>query len=243
MTKVLEAFTKEELEEVFDHPPIREVDFEIRFSPRLRVAAELWRLQEQLVEKYPAVSTESAFQPTGSVLSINVFQNPLVGRIIKISQENFVIAFTRYTCFEDFKAEVIERTKEFCSTFDVKTLTRVGLRYVNNIVIPAGGATSSLLRFVRPLMDFDRIPLDNTEQFVNEVRMRDGGHMVTLRGVLLAPLDDGRRVYVLDIDCHSGGQQTAGDITALLDEYHDSAQKFFLDHVTEDYKKVMRGKQ
>jgi uncharacterized protein (TIGR04255 family) len=92
-------------------------------------------------------------------------------------------------------------------------------------------------------MDFDRIPLDDTEQFVNEVRMRYKAHMVTVRGVLLAPLEDRRRVYVLDLDCHSRGPEVAKDIPRLLDEYHDSAQKFFLDHVTEDYKKVMRGKQ
>jgi uncharacterized protein (TIGR04255 family) len=243
VTKELEAFTNEELDEVFDHPPIREVAFEIRFAPRLRVTAELWRLQDRLVEQYPTASTESVFQPTGSMLTVHVFQNSITGRLIKISHENFVIAFTRYTRFEDFKEEVISRTDEFFSTFGVNALTRVGLRYVNNIVIPAAEAASSLLHFVRPLMDFDRIPLDDTEQFVNEVRMRYKAHMVTVRGVLLAPLEDRRRVYVLDLDCHSRGPEVAKDIPRLLDEYHDSAQKFFLDHVTEDYKKVMRGKQ
>src|SRR5258708_1440420 len=39
-------FPKPKLDGVFRLPPLREVAFEIRFSPRLRVNAELWKIQE-----------------------------------------------------------------------------------------------------------------------------------------------------------------------------------------------------
>lgn len=243
MTRTFAAFTKEELDEVFPHPPIREVAFEIRFATRLRVNAELWKLQDLLVEQYPNVSTEAVIFPSaGTPLSVNVFQNAVTGRVIKVSQENFVIAFTKYTRFEDFTQEVLGKTQQFCETFGVNALTRVGLRYVNNIVIPAGEPTSSLLRVVRPHMDFERVPVNDIVQFVNEVRMTYESHLVTLRGVLLSPLEDQRRIYVLDIDCHSARPESATSIREILSIYHDSAQAFFLDHVTDEYKKVMRGK-
>ncbi len=243
MTRSLEKFTTQELEEVFAHPPIREVAFEIRFAPRLRVPAELWRLQDQLVEEYPEVATESLFQPSGAALSINVFQNPANERVIKVSQQNFVIAFTRYTRFEDFKDEALQKTKQFCATFGITALLRVGLRYVNNIVLPAADSTVSLLKFVRPFADLQRLPAENIDQFVTEVRLRHRDSMVMLRGVLLAPLEDGRKIYVLDIDCYSQGPETAERVPDLLDSYHDIAQRFFLDHVTEEFKAVMRGQK
>jgi uncharacterized protein (TIGR04255 family) len=242
MSQISSSFTTEELNEVFLRPAIREVAFEIRFAPRLRVGAELWRLQDQLAEEYPAVGTEAVFQPGGGMLSVNVFQNPTSGRVLKVSQENFVVAFTRYNCFEDFKTEALAKTQTFCSTFGVATATRVGLRYVNDIVIPAGRPAAALLELTRPFFDFDRLAIANLDQFVNEIRFRHNKHLVTLRSVFLAPLEDGRRIYVLDIDCHSPSSQPTDAITDLLDQYHDAAQRYFLDHITEAYKDVMRGK-
>lgn len=236
-------FSQEALEEVFPRPGIREVAFEIRFATRLRVNAELWKLQDQLVDEYPTTTTESIVQPGIGVLNLSVFQNPTAGRVIKVSQENFVIAFTNYTRFEDFKAEVINKTGRFCATFEVSSLTRAGLRYVNNIMLPAPGETSSLLQFVRPLIDCERLELTGVDQFITEVRMRYAGHMVTLRSVLLPTLEGRRRIYVLDIDCYDEGQTPAKAVEEILDKYHDTAQRFFLDHITEEYKNVMRGKR
>src|SRR5258706_1593333 len=89
-------FTADELGEIFPNSPLREVAFEIRFPPRLRVPAEIWRLQDQLVHKYPEVGKETTIQAAGAVTDVAVFQNPAENRLIKVSQQNFVIAFTRY---------------------------------------------------------------------------------------------------------------------------------------------------
>jgi uncharacterized protein (TIGR04255 family) len=239
---VSKAFPQPELDEVFPRPPLREVAFEIRFAPRLRVNAELWKIQDEIVEEYPALSMEQVVQASGTLLPVNVFQNPNAARAVKISQENFVVAFTRYTRFEDFKAEVIAKTKRFCEKFDISTVSRAGLRYVNNFIVPGSGKTSEILRYVRPVVDFDRLDADEIQHFVTEVRMRQREHLVTLRGALLAPLEGGQRVYVLDVDCHNSESHSSRDIPKLLDTYHETAQLFFLDHVTEEYKNIMRGK-
>lgn len=243
MPNTLRNFTGAELDEVFPRPAVREVAFEIRFAPRFRVNAELWKLQDQLVDQYPEASVEPVmFQPSGPILNVNVFQNQSTGKVIKVSQENFVIASTRYTCFEDFKDEVVKRTEDFRAAFGLTMVSRVGLRYVNNVPLPPGSLSTSLLRFVRPFVDFDRVGIDTVEQFVSEIRARHNEHEVTIRGALLPPLDDGRRMYILDIDCHSAGPQSADRIPHLLDVFHETAQRFFLDHITEELKGVMRRK-
>jgi uncharacterized protein (TIGR04255 family) len=242
MSLVARSFPQDVLDEVFQHPPIREVAFEIRFAPRLRINAELWKIQDAIVDEYPNVGSESLIQPSGGMIPVNIFQNHSVGRTIKVSQENFVLAFTRYTRFEDFKEEALKRIRQFCETFDVTSLLRIGLRYVNHIVIPRSETTASLLRFVRPVVDFDRVSIEEVDQFVTEIRMRRGGHNVTMRGALLAPLEDGRRIYVLDIDCHNRQQHRSSEVSQLLDIYHEGVQTVFLEHVTEEYKNVMRGR-
>ncbi len=173
---------------------------------------------------------------------MNVFQNQVTARAIKVSQENFAVAFSRYTRFEDFKEEVLSRLGQFCEMFDIGTVLRTGLRYVNHIVIPPAESVSTVTQFVRPFIDFDRVNIDWVDQFVTEVRIRRSNFLVTLRGVLLSRLEDGRRIYVLDIDCHGNTQQLARDIPKILDAYHEMAQVYFLDHITDRYKDHMRGK-
>ena len=231
-------YRNSELEEVFSKPPLREVAFEIRFTPRLRVQAEIWRLQDQLVDVYPVVSTESAIQTNGAVIDISVFQDPVAARTLKVSSQNFVVAFSRYLCFEDFKEEITARVRQFCSTFGVDSFTRVGLRYVNEISMPEL-SVDSLLEYVRPMVDFDRFPLRDIDQFATEVRAQYRSHMVTVRGVLLPGL---LRTYVLDIDCHTESPKSSVSYPELLELFHDSAQRIFLDHITDRFKEVMRGK-
>jgi uncharacterized protein (TIGR04255 family) len=233
------TFTTEELEEVFARPPLREVAFEVRFQPRLRVQAEIWRLQEQLATRYPEVGKESALQTNGTIFDVAVFSSSSECRVIKVTHQNFLIAFTRYSRFEDFREEVVTRTEQFCTTFGIDSLTRVGLRYVNEIILPTP-EPSSLLTYVRPLVTFDRFPVEQVDQLAVEIHSRYRSHLLTVRTALLPGV---LRTYVLDIDCHNNTEVSVRNYAAMLGDFHDSAQRLFLDHITEDYKDLMREKQ
>jgi uncharacterized protein (TIGR04255 family) len=231
-------FTTGELEEVFPANPIREVDFEIRFTPRLRVQAEMWRFQESVVTEYPEVGLESAILPNGTTLSVTVFQNQAKARLIKVSPQNMALAFSAYKNFEEFKDEVLKQSDDFCKTFGVTELTRIGLRYVNEIPLPTQ-ESSSMTKYVRPLVAFDRIPLETVQQFALQMSATAGGHMVLVRTAMIAgPI----RTYILDIDAYTEIVRPASEISTLLDQFHDTAQRVFLDHVTDEYKRVMRAK-
>jgi uncharacterized protein (TIGR04255 family) len=239
MSSAARSFTKSELEEMFPANPIREVDFEIRFAPRLRIQAEMWRFQEDLRAEYPDVGLESALLPNGSTLNVTVFQNQVKARVIKVSPQNMALAFSTYNNFEDFKDEVQRRSASFCETFDVTSLTRIGLRYVNEIPLPTQ-QSDSMTRYVRPLVEFDRIPLDSVQQFALQMAAKQGDHMVLVRTAMLAgPI----RTYILDIDAYTETEKPAGEIGTLLDGFHDAVQRVFLDHVTDEYKKVMKGEK
>ncbi len=237
MPTTTRTFTNKELGEVFPANPIREVDFEIRFTPRLRVQAEMWRFQESVVADYPDVGLESALLPSGATLNVTVFQNVGKARLIKVSPQNMALAFSAYADFEDFKEEVLKRSTEFCNIFDVLSLTRIGLRYVNEIPLPTQRA-ESMTKYVNPLVEFERIPLGSVQQFALQLSAQVGDHMIQVRTAMLSgPI----RTYILDIDAYTETVKSAAEIGTLLDRFHDTAQKVFLDHVTDEYKQVMRA--
>ena len=92
--------------------------------------------------------------------------------------------------------------------------------------------------YVKPLVEFDRIPLDSVQQFALQMAAKLDDHMILVRTALLAgPI----RTYVLDIDAYAETVKATSEISALLDRFHDSVQRVFLDHVTDEFKQVMRG--
>jgi uncharacterized protein (TIGR04255 family) len=238
VSSVTSALSSIDLDEVFPHPPLREVAFEIRFATRFRVSSELFKLQDRLVEQYPEAGTESVLQPNGTSFQLQVFQNLEAGRVIKVSQNNFALAFTKYRRFEDFKDEILAKTELFCSTFGIASIERIGLRYVNNIAL-SGSDPHLLLRYVRPFIDFERISVESVQQFFNELVYTYDNHMVTVRSVLML---ERVRTYVLDIDCHSDQKRSVDSLGDVVDHFHNSAQRIFLSHVTDEFKQVMRGK-
>jgi len=229
---------KEDFDEVFPNPPIREVDMEVRFAPRLRIPVEIWKFQDFVVKEYPGVSNETAVSQSANMVAVVVFQNSEAGRVIKVSQQNLVFSFTTYKTYEDFKTEVLRRSKEFCSLFGIETFARVGLRYVNEILIPEP-EPEAILKYVRPFAAFGRIGIQNVRQFITDLRLSFDAHQVTFRAALLR---DRLPTYVLDIDCYSDAEQLVEHLERSLDLYHESAQRLFLDHITEEYKNLMRGK-
>ena len=64
--------------------------------------------------------------------------------------------------------------------------------------------------------------------------------MILVRTAMLAgPI----RTYILDIDAYTETVKPTTEIGVLLDRFHNTAQRVFLDHVTDEYKQVMRGKK
>lgn len=243
MLEPLQAISDKELRENFPNPAVREVACEIRFAPRLRILPEVWRIQEKLADSHPDIGEERIPQGDGRVLQTYVFSNPASQSLVKVSQENFVVARNRYTTFEDFKADAISLISEFARQFDVTVIQRTGLRYVNHIELPIENTVATLQRYLRAPIDFSRVEVEYIEQFLSEFRLRSGEHKLTVRGALLQlPLPARTSLYILDLDGYDTESRNSGDLETLLDAFHRAIQISFLQHLTEDYKNIMRGK-
>lgn len=231
----------EEMLEIFPHPSVREVALELGFTPRLRIASEAWRIQDLLAESYPAVSEKVQAQDRGGLLQAYLFANPEEGRSIEVSQQSFAVTFNRYGSFEEFKDEALRRTELFADKFGVQSFLRSGLRYVNQIDLAPAQGVRELARYVKLPMDFERFDPEEIEEFKTEFRLDLQEHKMTIRNQLLRPPGKDRRLFILDLDCHTLARVELDELPHLMDRFHRHIQIQFLEHIREEYKQVMRG--
>ncbi|HEV7673281.1 MAG TPA: TIGR04255 family protein [Candidatus Angelobacter sp.] len=233
--------SEKDLNEIFPHPAVREVACEIRFAPRLRIVPDIWRVQDKVASSYPQVGEEETRVGDSKPLRTFVFANPTEQRLIKVSQENFVFVTLQYRSYEELKAEALKRIDDFCQEFEINSLQRIGLRYVNHIELGKKDGITALQKYVNAPVKFDEFELKQLEQFLTEFRIAIGHHKLTIRGALLQlPTDLNRLLYVLDLDCFTLGANLPAALDKLLDEFHYAIQLQFLKHVREEYKQLMR---
>ena len=229
------------MQEIFPYPSVREVAFELRFAPRLRITSEVWRIQDSLAESYPAVSQELLTLDTGRQVQAYVFGNSGTGSSIKVSQESFAVVFHQYDSFEEFKDEALRRTDAFADKFGIQTFHRAGLRYVNHIELAPGQGVQDLKRYVNLPIDFDRFDPASIEQLSTEIRLALEEHKMTIRDELVHRPGKGGGLFLLDLDCHTFVHVELQELPHLMDQFHRKIQIQFLEHVREEYKQIMRG--
>jgi uncharacterized protein (TIGR04255 family) len=219
-------FSAEELAENFPNAPLSEASYEIRFDPKLRIPAEIWRLQEQVGAACPNFSVENTLILGGTLMPSFTFASKDRTTLVRVSQQNLGIIVTSYPGFTEFRKKVVEWTGSFCAMYGVENIARTGLRYVNNIVLPR---QAHLSEYVNPFVDLTRFSSDTkNSQFVCEIRSAISDHDVMIRTALIKePIPS----YMLDIDCYVERPAKPEDIPGLLTRFHESAKVTFLEHI------------
>jgi uncharacterized protein (TIGR04255 family) len=239
-TEKTTEITQKELDEIFPRPAVREVAFEVRFNPRFRINQELWRFQDHIANSYPLVSEEKQLQADGKIATSFVFTNPEEQRLVRVSQENFAVSSSLYRTYEYFKAEALRLTRQFSERFEISAFQRVGLRYINHIEVSGADIIESLQKLVNVPLRMDRFRNRKITQLLTEVRLDESGCKLTIRGVLLSLPNT--HLYVLDLDSFSEREDLTG-LEQAIDRFHHEVQVQFLEHLTAEYKAVMRGER
>ena len=173
-----------------------------------------------------------------------VFQNSKGSRVVRVSALNFTVLVTDYLHFEDYVASLTAALKPAIESFQLHHVERIGLRYINQIPIPATGAEVHYKKYVRTPLSGDAVSGHTATNFLTEITAEiDSTKKLTVRsGLLPLQADDANRTYLLDFDCYSTGSHVAlsgGDLTNLLVEYHETIEAEFTQAVTEKYWKYM----
>ena len=154
-----------------------------------------------------------------------------------------LLAFStkKYQGFQSFKNEALRLIGLFADTYEIRTLTRTGLRYINAI------------RFLPqeqrlPLSDYLNLGLRLPDVFPGEFKNLDlafvsivkGGSITTRLGHMEAKDGSGDAI-LLDFDFAKEGDLDVNEIPAYLDESHTSTKAFFESVLSEGYFKYVKG--
>lgn len=231
------------LQEVFPTNPLREVAFEIRFPVNLKVLRDVFKIQEYLASEYPQFKREVTQLSDISTSVSYLFFDPLRGRIVKSSEDRFAVIFTRYKDFKEFQAEVKERVNSFCKLFSISSLSRMGLRYINNIHVLGNGQPPDFSSYIRPYADFTRTGSTRVEQFGIDVLLQKADCFLNAHSAFAVQPPSPSGVCVLDFDAFVQGPTALEKMDEFLEKSHYHIQVEFLSHITDEYKQVMRRKE
>ena len=228
--------------EIFPRAPLIETVFEIRFPACLKIAENKSEFHEKVKKDFPEIFFPNylvAPEPFVGTLLFR-FDSTDKSKSLQFSVSRFSYHDRKYRGYEGFAKEALKYVDLFCSTYKIAELQRTGLRYVNHIPF---------------LMEQNSIPL---HRFLNVKYIYPesvGSKFSVVQNVIVTHLGsgklkiviqnqtrpDGKPILLLDFDFSHEGELKSNELKKYIADSHTHTKKVFLELITEDYKKVIRG--
>jgi uncharacterized protein (TIGR04255 family) len=236
------------------HPPLSEVAFEITFPTRVyAVENRIADFQQRVMEGYPdsgdefvlhippAVAFGKSPKQDGPLTPVRsfVFKNTKGTRILRVSVMSFNLVVSDYLHFDNYKAALMTALEPAVEIFGISNIQRLGLRYVNKILIPTPDASTAYRKYVQSPINSAILTSHPLQSFLTEISLQlHPSTRLTIRsGLLPEQPDTEKRTYLLDIDCSCQESVSLHKvrITKLLDEYHEAIETEFQRAITTEY--------
>lgn len=249
--------------EVFDFPTVKEVDFEIRFSPMFSMEARIGDFQELIIEKFPEsaqiLRQQLMFSDTGinqkimPVSEINPDSTTKIwefkskeGITIHVQPNRLAITSNIHKTYNNDGAdlkfrEVIEYVlSRFFKIIKIPIIKRIGLRYIDNCPVPTKNNENmnSLYDLTLPL---NRFPVDEVRGYHVVVKTNRKKHKIIYQEALKHENDDESQPYVLVLDFDGFELNIASqDYLQVTDELHEIITEEYFRTIKEPIKMMMR---
>lgn len=219
--------------------PLERVYVQLRFDPRLELSTQIpVEFHKAIRESFPQyeqqqrVTLGPGAQPaSAAVEAVHHFHNR--AQTAKIALTSRAVSFDtgQYTVFEELRKSVVSAMNALRACHGVEEFTRVGLRYVDRIPLPAPGGLALTDAIARPLVAVHADPRvgAHVRASLAELHVDFGGGVATLRhGLQLdGDSDSPRESYLLDTDYWRQEVLDHARTTECLDRFHEFAWRFF----------------
>ncbi len=244
---------------------------QVRFSTVLRLSQKeaLIPLQEALRETYPKFSTQQGFNLV--VTPAGIAQQPvpdaqwrfddLDGSFAVLLTPDFVaIEARRYETIGDFTRRVTEVAELVRENYNPASITRVGLRFINEFRFAPTSAREKVTEAFNPTLlgvfgaDELRDVVESSQHVLvlrtstNQLIVRHGFHpaggTTVDPGVFHRPeIDMTQPMYVLDIDAFSEASKPFDTeaIASDMEEFNNQMRSFFVWAVEDEYRRTTLG--
>lgn len=237
---------------------LKNVIFRIDFSPIIRLQKELSPdFQDVLRTDFPAVEDQKAIEYFTTITAESRVDETRTSHIwslfnhektqkVTISYQHLAVEIFKYTHFNEF-SEIVEKVyAAFCNIYKPLDLKRLGLRYVNNIVI-AEGHPLEWSELINPHLThtIDNFIADKTQlsRTMSQSVLRRADHTIIFSyGIYNSefPAKISRKEYILDYDC-STTDFDSNDVMNKLPEYNLEILELFEASITDALRVKMGG--
>lgn len=230
--------TPELLDEVFARTPIVDVIFEVKFNPILRITSDVSLFQDKIRHELPQYGEERLGLDKGLAFYSDE------GRKIRVNQETFNVSVKSYTKFSDFKNFCLGSFALFQDLFGIDIISRVGLRYINQLSLNISDTREIVRDYVDIPIDTHRLDDADLDGFKLELFIKKDNIHISGRHALLG-FDNGmgganQHLYMLDIDCFCNEKIALDELGTILDRLHSAEKEEFLRSIKPKYLEWMR---
>lgn len=251
----------------YKNPPIQEAVCEFTFAPvdpaaewDLAIPGKL-QLQPELGE-YSAPSRQQYVQTVAANVAKGQPDFALSNTLFRVHlprQDNQallsiganvlgVIVMKPYKGWdEDFRDRIVNALKVYTGVTGQKVVKRIGLRYINRLVLPVAGAASAekYLTQVQTALAATTPTDAKVQGKLTAINARhefetQDGFKFFITHATIDPTSPGTTEYLVDIDAACDSQTLDGvdKITAVMDKLHDMQGGIFEELITEEARKI-----
>ncbi len=237
------------------------VIFQLRFDPVLALeSAPPATFQKKIHERFPKPTEGHEFEARISLAescqtNVNkvrprwTFTAADGSRSVTVSSRMFSLEYSKYENIDVTKDDFRFLWAAFSEEYQIDTLARVGLRYVDKIVCPGSDPLQWEGWIAKPLLDavFAMSPPDGHDwsRSMHALHWVGDDHRIAFQfGIFNAqafPSAVARSEFILDTDCVSLGSVDAQEVEACLDKYKDLLKTVFEDSIDEDLRRDMNA--
>ena len=229
-------------EEIYPNSPLVEVVCEIRFPPSLLIDSQKHEFQLQIEGEYPRLKFVAGAQGRQNLASFR-FENAEMTAGILLGLDKLARYDKAYSGHKNFIRQFFVAFDAFKKAFPIKTLTRVGWRYIN--IIPFLRGEEGLV----PLEDFLNIKILYSDAparhlgFDVTMESRLGPGSLTTKLATLRDQNTEREALLLDFDYALTENLRLSNLRPYIRDAHRETRRAFELMITDGYRAFLRAKK
>ena len=225
---------------VFKNNFLTSVSCEIRFPPLLIIKEKIGEFQKEIRKEFPK-HTKGFMLPKEFDFNEWSFISEDEKNTLRVFTDRFSIITKSYNNFKPFYDMVYNTINKFIKTFkEIDALTRIGLRYINEISLNSKNPIEDIMKWFNPLIYNNKIKESKPIGFSVEFRVPNGSNIITCRNTF--PIDK-PPIYIIDTDSYTNRDIKIGNHPSILTELHDLAIIEFHNNVKDEFLEILRGEK
>ncbi|MBI5242270.1 MAG: TIGR04255 family protein [Elusimicrobia bacterium] len=228
--------------EIYPRAPLVEAVFEIRFPGEPAIECRRNELFDFVRQDMPVVRVLEPLAGDSHMFRVYQFAAADDSQSVMAGLNVFAYSSRKYAGFEGFRAKLEPIFKFFCDRFMVKTLRRVGLRYINVIPFARENGVVPLGRYLKSSVILaPSLPQAAEVCSVGLLIPLPKGRIAT-RIETLKEAKTGGEALLLDFDYFKTDNLNAESLIEHLEESHQQTKEFFESIIADQYREFIRGK-